>query len=231
MSGRWLTPEAKAILAKYDRDKTDYALVEQHLTAAGYAKNADGLWAKDGQTLKVPLRTPQWLAPLAPVVAAQLKKAGFDAIEMLEPEASTAWVDDLLLGNFDTMFLVHCGSLSEPYETLKDLHSKYAAPLGEKCPWIIGCTRYRNPEYDKLIDEMEKMPGSLDNARYVELANQALDIYLQDMPEIMLLEELHVIDFNETYWTGWPGQEDPYVAPYPCWEAWNLIVHTIKPTQ
>jgi peptide/nickel transport system substrate-binding protein len=51
------------------------------------------------------------------------------------------------------------------------------------------------------------------------------------MPEIMLLEELHVVVFNETYWTNWPGQEDPYVAPYPCWEAWNLVVHEIQPVQ
>ena len=231
MSGRWQTPEIEAVIDKHDRNKTDLALVEEHMQAAGFAKDGDGMWAQAGETIKVPLRTPQWLAPLAPVVAAQLKRAGFDAIELLEPEGSSAWVDDISVGSFDTMFLVHCGSLSEPYETLKDLHSRFAVPIGEKCPSIIACTRYRNPDFDALIDEMESMPGSRDNPRYVELANQALDIYLQDMPELMLLEELHVVVFNETYWTGWPGNEDPYVAPYPPWEAWNLIVHNIKPVQ
>ncbi|MEZ4866555.1 MAG: ABC transporter substrate-binding protein [Caldilineaceae bacterium] len=231
MSGRWLTPDIQAIIDKYDRNKTDLGLVEEHMTAAGYAKDGNGLWAKDGETLKIPLRTPQWLAPLAPVMAAQLKRAGFDAIEMLEPEGSSAWVDDTALGNFDTMFLVHCGSITEPYETLKDLHSKYGPPIGEKCPSIIACTRYHNEDYDALIDEMEGMPGSLDNARYVELTNQAVDIYLNDMPELMLLEELHVVVFNDTYWTGWPSEADPYAAPYPPWEAWNLIVHKIQPAQ
>jgi peptide/nickel transport system substrate-binding protein len=231
MAGRWSSPEVQAIIDKYDRNKTDHGLVEEHMTAAGFAKNEGGVWAKDGAVLTVPLRTPQWLAPLAPVVAAQLQRAGFDAVELLEPEGSSAWVDDINLGNFDTMFLVHCGSLSEPYETLKDLHSRWAAPIGEACPSIIACTRYRNPEYDVLIDEMESMPGSPDNARYVELTNQALDIYLRDMPEIMLLEELHVVVHNETYWTGWPGQENPYAAPYPCWEAWNLVVHELQPVQ
>jgi peptide/nickel transport system substrate-binding protein len=78
---------------------------------------------------------------------------------------------------------------------------------------------------------MESIPGSVDDARYLELTAQAVDIYLRDMPEIMLLEELHVVAFNETYWTGWPNADDPYVAPYPCWEAWNLVVHTIQPVQ
>lgn len=231
MADRWVTPEVQAILDKHDRNKTDYALVEEHMQAAGYAKNADGVWAKDGEVLTIPLRTPQWLAPLTPVVAAQLQEAGFDAIEMLEPEGSTAWNNDMLVGDFDTMFRVHCGSLSEPYETLKDQHSRYAVPLGEPCPSIQACSRYRNEEYDALIDEMEAMVGAPDNERYVEFANQALDIYLRDMPELMLLEELHVVIFNETYWTGWPNESDPYVAPYPPWEAWNLIVHNIQPVE
>jgi peptide/nickel transport system substrate-binding protein len=170
MADRWATPEIQATIDKYDRNKTDLGLVEQHMTAAGFEKDANGQWAKDGTVLTVPLRTPQWLAPLAPVVASQLQRAGFDAVELLEPEGSSAWVDDINLGNFDTMFLVHCGSLSEPYETLKDLHSRYASPLGEACPSIIACTRYGNEEYDALIDEMEAMPGSVDNARYMELA-------------------------------------------------------------
>ncbi|MEZ4864809.1 MAG: ABC transporter substrate-binding protein [Caldilineaceae bacterium] len=231
MAERWMTPETQAILDKYDRNKTDYALVDEHMQAAGYAKNGDGVWAKEGAVLTIPLRTPQWLAPLTPVVAAQLQQAGFNAVEMLEPEGSTAWTNDMLLGDFDTIFRVHCGSLSEPFETLKDQHSRYATPLGEPCPSIQACSRYRNEEYDALIDEMEAMVGSPNNARYVELSNQALDIYLRDMPELMLLEELHVVIFNETYWTGWPNESDPYVAPYPPWEAWNLIVHNIQPVE
>jgi len=231
MADRWMTPATQAVLDKYDRNKTDHTLVDEHMTAAGYAKDADGLWAKDGTVLTVPLRTPQWLAPLAPVVASQLQKAGFDAVELLEAEGSTAWTDDLLVGDFDTMFRVHCGSISEPFETLKDMHSRFAVPLGEPCPSSIACTRYRNEAYDVLIDEMESMVGSPENERYVELSNQALDIYLRDMPELMLLEELHVVIFNETYWTAWPNESDPYAAPYPPWEAWNVIMHTIQPVE
>ena len=131
----------------------------------------------------------------------------------------------------DTIFFVHCGSISEPLDTLRDLHSKNAPAVDTACPNIIACTRYNNPEYDKLIDEMEAMPGSPDNQKYMDDAAQALDIYLRDMPEIMLLEELHVVTFNNTYWKGWPSEKDPYAAPYPPWEAWYLIINRIQPTQ
>jgi peptide/nickel transport system substrate-binding protein len=233
MRDRWVTPGSKlqAVIDKYARDKPDPDQVVAHMTAAGYAKNADGMWAKDGETLKVPVRGPQGFAPLAPPMAEQLKQAGFDATAIVEPESSTAWNDDLVTGKSDTIFFVHCGSLSEPYDTLKDLHSKFAPPVGTACPNIIACTRYSNPAYDKLIDDMEKMVGSPDNAQYMDDAAQALDIYLRDMPEIMILEELHVVTFNNTYWKGWPDEKDPYVAPYPCWEAWFMVVDKIQPVQ
>ena len=90
----------------------------------------------------------------------------------------------------------------------------------------------QNGNYDQLIDQMEASPaGTPDSATYVALANKALDIYLRDMPEIMLTEELHVVTFNETYWKGWPSEKDPYVAPYPPWEAWYLIVNKLQPAQ
>jgi len=231
MSQRWVPGRLQAVIDKYDRNKQDFELVAQHMAAAGYAKDANGMWAKDGQTLKLPVRGPQFFAPLAPPMAEQLKKAGFDATAVIEPSGSTAWNDDLLTGKSDTIFFVHCGSLSEPLDTLKDLHSKYARPIGEKCPININCTRYQNPEYDKLIDDMDGMVGTPDNQKYMDDAEKALDIYLRDMPEIMLLEELHVVTFNNTYWKGWPDEKNPYAAPYPPWEAWNLIVHKIQPTQ
>jgi peptide/nickel transport system substrate-binding protein len=224
-------PLMQDIFDKWDRDKQDFDLVAEHMTAAGFAKDSDGFWAKDGEALRVPVRGPTFFGPIAPPLTQQLRKAGFDAVENIEPAGSTAWNEDLAVGEADMIFLVHCGSLSEPYETLKDLHTKFSRPIGEKTPSIIASTRYENPEYDAIIDEMEGMVGSPDNARYVELSRQALDIYLRDMPEIMTLEELHVIVQNHTYWTGWPSKDDPYVAPYPPWEAWNLIVHNLQPTE
>jgi peptide/nickel transport system substrate-binding protein len=234
MAKRWTgSGPLKETLDKYDRGTPSQGKVDERMAAAGYAKNAQGTWAKDGQTLKVPVRGSQFFAPLAPVLAAQLRKAGFDATENIEPPGSTALNDDQQVGNADTTFGVHCGSLSEPYETLKDLHSKWGRPIGEKCPFAGSlCSRYSNPEFDQLIDQMEASPaGTPDSPTYVASANKALDIYLRDMPEIMLTEELHVVTFNETYWKGWPSAADPYVAPYPPWEAWRLIIHRIQPVK
>ena len=72
------------------------------------------------------------------------------------------------------------------------------------------------------------MLHSPDDPRYVELARQAMDLFLRDMPVIHIAEELHVIVHNTHYWSGWPGVEDPYVAPYPPWNGWYQITLNLE---
>jgi peptide/nickel transport system substrate-binding protein len=225
---RYLPGKLQAVIDKYDRGTPSQEKVDEHMTAAGYERNAEGKWSKDGQALQVPVFGPSFFGPLAPPLTQQLIDAGFDAVT----EIDETWADRFLVGEHETLFFVHCGSNSEPLDTLKDLHSRNAKPLGEQIQNSIAGTRYVNREYDRIIEAMEAIPPDpSQDSEYMDLAAQALDIYLRDMPEIMLLEELHAVAFNETYWTGWPTSENPYVAPYPPFDSFNLVIHAIQPTQ
>jgi peptide/nickel transport system substrate-binding protein len=231
MAGTYLKPDGllQSVTGKHDIDHQDQALVDKYMAAAGFTKGPDGFWAKDGKTLKFQVRVPAFMQPIQAPLAQQLKDAGFDAVQA---PIDDSWLPDITNGNFDTMLFVHCGSLSEPVETLKDYHSKYARPLGTAVPYIIAASRYINPEYDKLIDEMLAMPADPDpNSKYMKDAAAALDIALRDLPQIDLLEEFHVVTFNNTYWMGWPSAADSYAAPYTPWEAFNLVIHHLKPVQ
>lgn len=231
MAPNWVPGKIQELLDQYDRGTPDPAKVEEYMGKAGYAKNADGKWEKDGTVLKVPVFGPAFFQPSFPIVAQNLNDAGFDAtveVAATDPE----WVDKFLPGNHDTLILVHCGSLSEPFDTLKDLHTKYTAPIGTNLPGsVIQGQRYSNPALDAILDQMEAIqPDNAQDSEYMNLAAQAVEIYLQDMPEIMLTEELHVVTYNTTYWTGYPNAADPYVAPYPCWEAINVMMYHLQPT-
>ena len=69
MSNRWISSgPLKDLIDKYDRATPSQAKVDEHMKAAGYAKNAAGMWEKGGQTLKVPVRGTQFFAPIAPPV-------------------------------------------------------------------------------------------------------------------------------------------------------------------
>lgn len=229
MAPNWVPGRIQELLDKYDRGTPSQEKVDEYMAAAGYERNADGKWAKDGEVLTVPVYGPTFFQPSFPIVQKNLQDAGFEST--LEADPASDWVDKFTNGNHETLILVHCGSLSEPFDTLKDLHTKFTAPIGSPLPGsIIAGQRYSNPELDAILDKMEAMtPDSAQDSEYMDLVVAAVEIYLRDMPEIMLTEELHVVTYNETYWTGYPNADDPYIAPYPCWEAINLLVHNLVP--
>jgi peptide/nickel transport system substrate-binding protein len=226
---RW-GPILQDVLDKYRRGVPDPQKVQDHMAAAGYTKNDDGLWTRDGQVFAFTITTPQWLAPIGSEIAEQLTKAGFDAEEHLD--IANQWDAALSLGEHDMTVLLHCGSLHDPWDTLQEFHSKHNTPVGEPGRMPFGAHRYvGDPELDEALDRMEASVPSTTDPEYVEWARTALDVYLRDMPTINLAEQLHVIPMNETFWTGWPTEEDPYVAPYPPWQDFGLVVHHLKPTQ
>ena len=99
------------------------------------------------------------------------------------------------------------GPLTSLTTALKSFHSKNSGAPGEKYKGAVQGGRYENPEMDAMLDEMEGMLHSPDDPRYVELARSATELYLRDLPEIHIAEELHVTVFNTRYWTNWPGSE------------------------
>ena len=230
MAGAWLGEGSplQAVLDKYNLHNPSQELVDEYMAKGGYAKDANGVWAKDGKPVTVNVRTPAFIQPILAPLTQLLKNAGFDAVQA---PVDDTWLPDIQSGNFDTMIFVHCGSLSEPLETLQHYHSKFARPEGTNIPNAVAATRYSNPEYDAIIDRMEGVVADTNpDSAYMKDAVAALDIALRDLPQIDLLEEFHVVTFNNTYWTGWPSAENAYVAPYTPWEAFNMVVHSLQPT-
>ncbi len=221
-------PLMQDIIDEYNPNDPDPAKVEQRMTTAGYSKDSEGFWTKDGERVEITLEIPSWMRPQGPFLEKQLQEGGFDAV-FKQGEPATIG-DRLRMGETEVVW-VQCGSINEPYDTFKSYHSKNSAPPGENYAGAVQGGRYENPEMDAILDEMEAMLHSPDDPRYVELARQAMDIFLRDMPVIHIAEELHVIVHNTHYWSGWPGVEDPYVAPYPPWNGWYLITLNLEPTQ
>ncbi len=223
------TDKMKDMLGAERIDRFDVAETARLLTASGFRRGANGLWAKpDGTPWQIRLSTVQG-DPQGPVLAQQLRNAGFDVIN--DAQQRTALSDATNAGNFEMSHGTHCGSLYDPWQTLEHFHSKYAAAPGQKITNLRAVTRYGNPEYDALIDKMESMRPSPDDPAYLDLVRRALQIYIRDLPQVTLAEEFHTLPFNNTFWTGWPNEKDPYVAPFIPWEGFAMVIHRLRPTR
>jgi peptide/nickel transport system substrate-binding protein len=225
----WVTGDLKNAIDSYDRGTPSAQKVEEYMKAAGYAKNGSGMWEKGGQTAKFTIVTPDWLAPIGPVLTQQYTDAGFDVTEA--PDRTNAYSNNLIAGKFDANVFVFCGSNFDPWDTLQMFHSKFYAPIGTNAINGMAGWRYKNPQMDAAVTAMENMIPNKDDPKYVAQVVAATKLYLEEMPTIVLADELHVIPANYTYWKGFPNSEDPYVAPFPCWRDIFLMTLKLQPNQ
>jgi len=217
------------LFTKYDVDHPDNNKAAQLLTAKGFKKDSNGVWVKpDGSPWPVTIIVGEQ-NPIGPVIQQQLKTAGLDVVT--NTLQNTAFTDALSTGSFDLAAWVICGSNYDPWQTLNYYNGKYAPAVGEKATQIRAVTRYSNPELDGVLAKMESMEPSPDNPAYMNLVRQATEIYLRDLPDIVLAEELQVTVFDTNYWTGWPTASDPYMPPFIAWDGFAQVINRLMPAQ
>jgi peptide/nickel transport system substrate-binding protein len=201
------TAEVKAMTdAIFTRD---VAKVEERMKAAGFEKNADGFFAKDGTVFKPEILTVDIYGDIGPVVVEQLRQAGFDATMINPPDAWTIMGD----GNAKAFFRGHGGSVLDPYETMNMYIKANSVPTGTN---VINesWTRWYDDEYDVLMKEMSRTSPD-DTAKMQELYDKAAKIWYTALPEVPISEWFHRLAMNTTYWVGWPNKDDAYnTAPW-----------------
>ncbi|MBA3944187.1 MAG: protein kinase [Herpetosiphonaceae bacterium] len=193
------SPAVKALEAKYKPGAFDLGLSAKLMTAAGFTKNADDLWEKDGKTISAVINGFEGIhRDIAPFLVEMLKAGGFDASVNFGTDASQNMAD----GKPGFYLFGHGASTVDPYAAFELYASRFNAPNGTAAGggrW----SRYKNPEYDKIIDAMA--PLSADDPKFQALATQALEIYWRDTIDIPVIQWLHRIPYNNTYWTNWPS--------------------------
>ncbi|MEO1019640.1 MAG: ABC transporter substrate-binding protein [Pseudomonadota bacterium] len=196
------SPEVQALVEKYEPGKYDPDESARLMEEAGFTMNSDGFWEKDGETINASIAGFEGIhSDIVPVLVEMLRAGGFEASINFGADALQQMAD----GAPGFYMFGHGGSLKDPYTTLEMYHSKFTAPQGTSTA-IGRFSRYENPEYDAILDEMA--PLSSDDPRFRELAAQALDIYWRDQIDIPIIQWLHRIAYNQTYWTNWPTEDN-----------------------
>lgn len=210
---------AKHGVGIYDRARGDALMGE-----AGYKKNANGIWEKDGQPLSVVIEAIPVLNAVGPIVAQQLKNAGVDASFRSTPESRAVLRD----GRFDLTLFGHRGSIADPYATLEMYHSKNAFEVGR--PTLFPA-RWSNADYDKIVDEIGRLAP--DNPGIKDLVVAAMDIWMREAVEVPISEWYHRVPMNQTYWTGWPTKDNPYMQPSFWYTSgsFGYVLPRLKPVQ
>ncbi len=191
-------PEVKALEEKYQPRKYDLAESDRLMEEAGFAKNSAGLWEKDGQTVDATINGFEGIhSDIVTVLNEMLLQAGFDATINFGTNAYQNMAD----GQPGLYMFGHGASLVDPYAAFELYHGRFSAAIGTTAG-ANRFSRYSNPEYDAILDEMA--PLGSDDPRFTELAVKAMEHYWANQLDIPIIQWLHRIAYNQTYWTNWP---------------------------
>jgi ABC-type transport system substrate-binding protein len=175
------------------------------MTEAGFTKNAEGWWAdKDGNLPDSNLYADTSIyGDIAPVIAEQLRSAGFMCEHKAPPDVWAAKVD----GRASMFLFGHGGGTIDPYDTWQLYQGQNAAPMGEQSWGNI--TRWDTPEFAALRAEMNNT--AMDDPKMKDLFKQGMAIWYADLPDCPILQFYHRIPVNNWYFTNWPDENNPYM--------------------
>ncbi len=208
----------------YDPDRGD-----ELLTAAGFEKNSAGFWEDSGgNTIDCDIVGFGAWVDLGPAVAQQLRNHGINADYGQPTDASSRMAE----GNFECLMFGHGGSVRDPYFTMKLYQSSSVnIPGGHQ----VNFYHWEDSDWDELTDEVAKTSPD-DTARMHDLWREAVKIWLEQLPDVPILEFYHRIVFSEKYWTNWPQGDTSqgaidvtgYVNEASWHLTWTLVVHKLE---
>jgi peptide/nickel transport system substrate-binding protein len=199
------------------------ALIE----AAGWAKNADGIYEKDGQTLSAPILVSNSTAEYTrttDVIVEQLIAAGIDASSQPVTDATITQArnngDFVAAYNWDA-----CGSVNEPWNSMNRFTTHFVVPVGQLSPGGNNYVRWNTSgteAYTAIVDQIGVLP--LGDPQIVGLVVDAYQYIYNETPFIPLVQAAKLVPFDTTYWTNWPTAENNYNHPATWWNSTEQII-------
>jgi peptide/nickel transport system substrate-binding protein len=212
------------LIKQYRVGEYDVAAAEKILTAQGYTKNADKKWASaDGKVLSLNYLVDGNSTEeqkVAAVLADQLKAGGIDVnVQTLKDPVLASTIRS---GDYGIKLHSFCPGYI--YENLELYHSRNYVPLGQPAPWYErNSFRYKNPEFDKIVDQMAKTPPENVDEN-VKLFRQAAEILFRDNPTIPMVQAPALVPFSSAHWKGWPSASNAWNMPVSWWATFNLVL-------
>jgi peptide/nickel transport system substrate-binding protein len=119
------------------------------------------------------------------------------------------------------------GAGPDLYRTLDYYNSAYIKPLGTLTQGHPS--RWSSKDMDDVIKKL-RGTNPADYAATVGVGTEGLKILVRDMPGIPTFGYIGFVGWDQTYWTNWPGSDNPYTQPYCHWGPFKYMTPFLKPT-
>lgn len=192
------------------------------LTAKGWAKNGDGMWQDEtGAPVELEIISFFDFTGVGPVVVEQLSRNGIAAVYSEPPDIFTRFYG----GDYTGALFGHGGSYSgDVYYSLRLYQSSSTEIPGGH---LANFSKFSNVEFDALVDELYRTSPT-DTEKVMQIWKDAMALWLPGYPDLQISQGIHRLPMNETYWTGWPTADDPYINPAHFHLTFAMVMHRLS---
>lgn len=207
-------------------------VAEKLLLKNGFSRDADGKWLlPDGTPWKIEVLSRSDTSHLsfknAAAAVQQWKKFGIDAVQFASDNNSALAQN----GEYDVSgewpAQEPWGAGPDLYRVLDFFNSVYIEPIGTVTRGHTS--RWSSPEMDDVIARLRETDPS-DTEQVIAIGTEGLKLAVEAMPGIPTFGYIGFVSWDETYWTNWPGAENPYAQPYTHWGPFKYMTPFLEPT-
>ena len=229
-SGLILPNQSAFLLAKAKNDlspTSNPAKVASLLSGDGYAKNSQGMWAKNGQEINFNIEDPTAYSDYyagAQLIANSLQSEGINAT--VDGVQASQWYGDLAAGTFQSVIHWGAGGANpfQQYQNWLD-YNTFVAPSPTSASGDFG--RYQSAVAQSDIKKLETLSPL--NTSAINSAVQALgNIMTTQVPAAPLLYGADWNVYSTAHFTGWVSAANPYMDPSPSDPALPVILMHLK---
>lgn len=224
---KWLSDQKLATSPQ----EPDAAAAGAILEAAGYTKDGEGFYGKDGTAIELDLFSPDgWTDynDAAKLISAQAAEAGIRVNARTVSDADY-WTP-ISSGEFQLALYGLTQSLvADPYSNYDQYFSTAAtAKVGEDPLKGQNYSRYSNA----VVDAAVAAAGATQDEAIKQGAYTAVQAEIaRDLPYIPVVLNASQSFFNTSDFTGWPTEGDMYAAPLPYLSTASAVILThLSPT-
>ncbi|MCP2328193.1 peptide/nickel transport system substrate-binding protein [Hamadaea flava] len=215
----YVSPKHAEAKVEYNPDKA-----KQLLEGAGWAKGADGIYAKNGKKLSFTCSlVTGWTDYEATMQVVQqlLKEVGIE----FKPNALSynAFIAALQSGDFD-MAIYNAWGGPSPYFMYYNICSTKSIP-----PANQNNARWKNAKVDAALAAIAATPPDQTDAIKQQIY-AIQDEIVADTPYIPIQQSSSLAEFRTLHATGWPSEENPYALALPFSEPdCGIVAKNLNP--
>ena len=214
-------------------DAYDPAKAKAGFEALGYTLNAKtGYYEKGGKQLAMTISNfdDTEMNSAVSLLVEQFQAVGVNAVQDIEP--IPAFIDNLQNAGFDAYYFFVCGPI-DLWSKMDTFSTRHLPAEGQASAGFYTNTQRWSGDaaqaYSDVVAKMMDLPPG--DPQLEPLFIEAMKIWLPERPSLPIAQAIKLVPFDQTYWTGWPTAENPYISPATWWQVTPVILQHLQPAK